>query len=380
MTARVAAAGAKSTIRLVFGFLFWLTAATAHEVQPSIASMAFEDGIARLDLRLNAEALLADIDLDGVTDTDETAGASDYDRLRMMEPEDIAAQLQAEWPEISRGIRLSTREGEPVALAIDQIESSEIGDASIARPTRVILRGDLPAGTDAVLFHWGEGQGELILRHLGVEDGFAGYLAGGETSPPIALAGGAGQSWLSVFGAYIPVGFAHILPKGLDHILFVLGLYFFSTRLKPLLWQITAFTAAHTVTLALGATGVVTLPASVVEPLIAASIVFVAVENLFTTKLHAWRPVIVFGFGLLHGLGFASVLGDFGLPEGHFLPALLGFNVGVEFGQLTVVALAFLAVGAWFRNKPWYRTRIAMPASVVIALVGAYWFLERTVL
>jgi hypothetical protein len=119
---------------------------------------------------------------------------------------------------------------------------------------------------------------------------------------------------------------------------------------------------------------------SIVEPLIAASIAFVAIENVLNDRLSRWRPFVIFGFGLLHGLGFASVLADFGLPEDQFIPALIGFNVGVELGQLAVIAMAFLAVGVWFGAKPWYRARIAIPASVAIGLVGAFWVVERTLL
>ena len=146
--------------------------------------------------------------------------------------------------------------------------------------------------------------------------------------------------------------------------------------MRPLVWQISAFTLAHTVTLALGAMGWVNVPGSIVEPLIAASIVYVAVENIFAKGLNPWRPFVIFGFGLLHGLGFASVLGEFGLPDGQFIPALIAFNIGVELGQLTVIALAFLAVG-WFARKSWYRAGIAIPASCIIAAVGAYWCVER---
>ena len=160
----------------------------------------------------------------------------------------------------------------------------------------------------------------------------------------------------------------------------MLGLFFLSPALKPLLWQVSAFTLAHTVTLALGALGWVKVSPAIVEPLIAASIAFIAIENIFSTNLHRWRPVVVFAFGLLHGLGFASVLQDFGLPQDQLIPALLGFNLGVEFGQLTVIALAFLAVGAWFRHKSWYRAAISIPASVLIACVGLYWAVERTFL
>jgi hypothetical protein len=150
--------------------------------------------------------------------------------------------------------------------------------------------------------------------------------------------------------------------------------------MRPLLWQISAFTLAHTVTLALGALEIVRIPPEIVEPLIAASIVYVGVENVLSKGLTPWRPVIVFAFGLLHGLGFASVLADFGLGASHFVPKLIGFNVGVELGQLAVIAIAFVLVGLWFGRKPWYKERIANPASVAIALVGAWWVVERTLL
>jgi uncharacterized membrane protein YczE len=103
----------------------------------------------------------------------------------------------------------------------------------------------------------------------------------------------------------------------------------------------------------------------------------VAVENVFTSRLHAWRPLVVFCFGLLHGMGFAGVLTDIGLPRSEFVPALLAFNAGVELGQLTVILAAFLLVGAWFRNKPWYRQRIVIPGSLLIAAVGLFWFVQR---
>ncbi|MGR3321992.1 MAG: HupE/UreJ family protein [Pseudooceanicola sp.] len=382
MTARRPGRGANSILALVVCALVMLCGprADAHEVLPAIADLSTEGGAVRIDLRLNAEALLAGIDLDGVSDTNETEGSDDYDALRQLPPDEITRRMTANWSELGQGITMATGTGAAIPLTLDGVQSSEVGDASQPRPTRVMLSGPLPTGARQVTFGWGDGQGTLILRHVGVEDGYSGYLDGGDTSPPIDIAGNAGQTGWDAFLSYIPVGFDHILPKGLDHILFVLGLFFLSPRIRPLLWQITAFTAAHTVTLALGALGWVTVPGAIVEPLIAASITFIAVENLLTSDLHRWRPVVVFGFGLLHGLGFASVLGEFGLPEGQFVPALLGFNIGVELGQLTVIALAFLAVGAWFGEKPWYRRAVAMPASIAIGAVGAFWFIERTML
>jgi hypothetical protein len=202
-------------------------------------------------------------------------------------------------------------------------------------------------------------------------------LSPGEESPPhyvgVAPRGAAGRG--SVW-RYLILGFEHILPAGIDHVLFVLGLFLLTTRLGPLLWQVTAFTIAHSVTLALAIYGVVDLPAHVVEPLIALSIACVAVENILTTNLKPWRPAVVFLFGLLHGMGFAGVLRELGLPREDFVAALVLFNVGVEFGQLAVIALAFLAVG-WFRHRWWYRRAITIPASCVIAAIGLYWAVTR---
>lgn len=176
---------------------------------------------------------------------------------------------------------------------------------------------------------------------------------------------------------YLELGFVHIIPLGFDHILFVIGLFLLSPRLRELLWQISAFTVAHTLTLALGVTGVVSLPAAIVEPLIALSIVWVGVENLLTGRLHRWRIGVVFCFGLLHGLGFAGVLSEIGLSGTHFYSALLSFNVGVELGQLAVIVLCFLALG-WARQHAAYHRRVVVPASYAIALVAAYWVVERT--
>lgn len=175
---------------------------------------------------------------------------------------------------------------------------------------------------------------------------------------------------------YLALGYAHILPKGLDHILFVVGLFLLSPRVKTLLLQVTAFTLAHSITLGLSIYGLVSLPSRIVEPLIALSIAYVAIENLVTRELKPWRLTLVFMFGLLHGLGFAGVLRELGLPRGEFLTGLLAFNVGVEGGQLTVIAIAMLLV--WrFVNRDWYRHRVVIPASLVIAAIGIYWTVTR---
>lgn len=228
------------------------------------------------------------------------------------------------------------------------------------------FRVDLPIGSFPVSFQ-NPGEAQAVYR----------WQEPGAESEPFRLAGvEEALTRGEVVGRYLYLGFTHILPKGLDHILFVLGLFLLSLRWKPLLAQITAFTIAHTMSLALATLGWIQLSPRIVEPLIAVSIVYVAIENVFARDLKKSRVALVFAFGLLHGLGFAGVLSELGLPRSEFVPALLSFNLGVELGQLAVIALAFLAVGV-FRTRPWYKMRVAVPASLAIAAVGLYWAVTR---
>ncbi|MGR3676651.1 MAG: HupE/UreJ family protein [Paracoccaceae bacterium] len=348
----------------------------AHEVTPTIADMSVSEDRLILTLRLNIEGFIAGIDLDGVADTDETGKAADYDLLRGLSAQELDPMVRAFTDDWLAELKIATGQGS-VTPVLDSVMVPEAGDIDLPRASQMILSAHLPENTSAISLHWPVRSGGLVLRQQGVEDPYTGYLQGGETSPVISLKGGAALSAFEVFRDYIPVGFEHILPKGLDHILFVLGLFFLSARLRPLVWQISAFTLAHTITLALSVTGWVQVPAEIVEPLIAASIVYVAVENIVTNRLQASRTLLVFCFGLLHGLGFASVLTEFGLPQNQLFAALAGFNIGVELGQLTVIMAAWLLIGAWFGRHPKYRGRFAMPASFTIALIGAYWFVQR---
>jgi hypothetical protein len=176
---------------------------------------------------------------------------------------------------------------------------------------------------------------------------------------------------------YLKSGYEHILPLGLDHILFVLGLFLLSPGLKQIIWQSTAFTVAHSITLGLAMYDVIAPPSAIIEPLISLSIVFIAVENIILKKVKASRMGMIFLFGLVHGLGFASALSDLGLPQKSFLTSLIMFNAGVELGQLTVILLAFFLVGKWFGKKPFYRKAIVVPASCIIIVVAGYWTIQR---
>ncbi|MEP1767429.1 MAG: HupE/UreJ family protein [Sulfitobacter sp.] len=379
--------------KLALALMMSSMTAQAHEVVPTIADITVQDGTAQIDMQINLDAFLAGVNLDLVEDTNDAPQAYSYDVLRASPAGDLAArapELLTRW----NAVPLISVDGTPLVLRSVEVEVPDDLPADLPRIADWTLVADAPKGASMVV-SWPLGSGALVVRQQGAENPYTGLISGGTRSPDIALSGGDALTGLQSLVSYIPVGFDHILPQGLDHILFVLGLFFLSTHLRPLIWQVSAFTLAHTVTLALGALGLVTVPASIVEPLIAASIVYVAIENIFARGLTRWRPAVIFGFGLLHGLGFASVLGEFGLPEGQFVPALIGFNIGVEVGQLTVIAMAFCLIwlGVWAARRaqltgaeemvteyPVMFRALSVTGSLLIAIIGVFWVIERTVL
>lgn len=181
-------------------------------------------------------------------------------------------------------------------------------------------------------------------------------------------------SLLDLILRFVWQGIIHIV-LGLDHILFVAALVLISRRLTALLGVITAFTLSHSVTLALSTLDVVTVPASVVEPIIAASIAYVAFEAWFRDDEPRYIYVTTFLLGLVHGFGFSYVLADVGLPKDALVPALFSFNVGVELGQVAFI-LALWPLRRLMLDKKWEKTAVRTSAAVLGA-VAIFWFVER---
>lgn len=329
-----------------------------------------------IEVELSLEAVLAGLDLGSTTDTSGSQEEAEYTRLRAMSVDDLTAVATSSWPSIGDNLSLFINDN-PTEINLVSIDVTELEDIEIARLSSLKMQARVPISSSDFQFGWASELGLMVLRRTDFENGFAGYVEPGEISPRLALFDvEPASNWKTVVD-FIPVGFDHIVPKGLDHILFVVALFLFSVQFRPLLLQISAFTVAHTITLALASLELIVVPASVVEPLIAISITYVAVENIFVNKISLHRPAIIFGFGLLHGLGFASVLADFGLPGAGFVSALIGFNLGVEIGQLTVIAICFFGFGYWLKDRTWYRARVVVPLSVFIAAVGGWWAIER---
>jgi len=177
--------------------------------------------------------------------------------------------------------------------------------------------------------------------------------------------------------SYFQLGFNHVLPFGFDHILFILSLFFFNSNFKSVIIQCSIFTIAHSITLALATLNFISPNPNIIEPLIAVSILFTSVENIIHDKINIWRLFIIFGFGLIHGLGFANTLHEIGLPQIDFISSLLFFNLGVEFGQITIICLAYFSISKWFKEKEWYKEKIVYPISCIIGCISFYWTIER---
>ncbi len=177
-------------------------------------------------------------------------------------------------------------------------------------------------------------------------------------------------------GVFVTAGVKHIIPKGLDHVLFIIAMFIASASLTKLFWQVSMFTLAHSISLGFAAVGFISAPSHIVEPLIALSIIWMAVEVWLKSPHQGRRYGIIFLFGLLHGLGFASVLSAFGLPSQRFFSSIVGFNLGVEIAQVMIlVALAILVRLLPLSNST--NNKIKHASVAVIIAVASYWLMER---
>jgi hypothetical protein len=356
--------------------LGWSATLSAHEIGTSRVRVTL-DGSNRYEVEIVTDAL-------SLLDKLEVLSGQSAGPIADLPPTRLEARLR-ELESIFR---------QRVILAFDGVRSQSSirfgvvpADASNGAATAtsvpgatITLAGEVPAGARQLTwsYGWTFASYALTVRRADSADATTVWLEGGQTSRPIALDGPVPRSnQIETAARYVLLGFTHILPKGVDHVLFVLGLFLLARATKPLLVQVSAFTVAHSITLALSMYHVIRLPPSIVEPMIAVSIAYVAVENLIVADLTRWRVVLVFAFGLLHGLGFAGALGALGLPRSDFSIALVGFNLGVEAGQLTVIGAAFALVGWHWSSRDWYRRLIVIPASAAIAGIAVYWTLQR---
>ena len=361
-------------------------AVSADIVKPALIEIsANTNGKVTIEVRASIEALLTGINAQ-YKNTQDAPTAEEYDTLRVLQSEQLHDEFEPFKQEFLNQIVLKA-DGARVDLNIIDVKIPEPGYTKVPRISVITLGGELDQSVRNLQWYYPARFGDNAVRVRQVDEANEQWhwsewqwLRNDDPSQPFSLEElFTRQPVTEVIFSYISIGFEHIVPRGADHILFIIGIFLLSTRLKPLLWQVTMFTLAHTLTLALSMKGIISLPSSIVEPLIALSIAYVGIENIFAHSLHKSRLVLVFLFGLLHGLGFAGVLSDFGMPPNAFATALISFNVGVELGQLAVILVAYFAVGIWFRDKPWYHQRITVPGSLIISVIGLYWTYDRIV-
>lgn len=356
----------------------------ADIVKPALVEVSvYSSAEVEVEIRASIEALLTGINAQ-YKNTKDAPTAVEYDELRVMDASQLKKRFVIFQQQMLDQIKLNAND-KNVELSLISVKIPEPGYTKVPRISVILLKGSIDTDTKNMQWYYPERFGDNAVRVRQVDRvnekwhwSQWQWLRNDEASEPFSLEAIFTRAPISeTIWSYMVVGFEHIVPMGTDHILFILGLFLFSIKMRPLLWQVTMFTIAHTLTLGLSMNGVINLPSNIVEPLIALSIAYVGIENIFAKQLHKSRLALVFMFGLLHGLGFAGVLSDFGMPDSDFVTALISFNVGVELGQLAVITLAFLCVGIWFKQCAWYRKRVIIPGSMAITIIGLFWTIER---
>ncbi|MEN8174463.1 MAG: HupE/UreJ family protein [Pseudomonadota bacterium] len=376
-------------LTMLLRIFFWMLlctfgAARADVVKPTMVDIeVHSDGQVLVELHVSIEALLTGIN-NRYRNTQDAPQAKKYDALRALEAPELAEKFEPFKAEMLGNMQLRF-DGQRIPLTITFTEIPEPGYQKVPRASVVYLEGAVPRGAAHLTWYFPKRFSDNAVRVKQVDEARQEWrwsdwvwIRDDIPSEPFPIEENFVKKPLhQVAGSYIKLGYDHIVPIGLDHILFVVGIFLLTARFRPLLSQVTMFTLAHSITLALAVYGVVELPARVVEPLVALSIAYIGIENIYSRKVQKRRLLLVFGFGLLHGLGFAGALKEFGMPPGDYAAALVSFNIGVELGQIAIVLAAFALFAGWFARKAWYRQAVVLPVSAMISVLGLSWTFDR---
>jgi hydrogenase/urease accessory protein HupE len=360
----------------------WLSCAVFATLVIEVGSatvIAHELGTTRVAILLNdGKTYDVDVITDAAALVEKLEASSGESPVADLRPDRLRARLERFGEQFRRRVALRF-DGSDARPAITY-EVSPGTDATASPIATIHLSGQIPSGATHLTWRyaWTFASYAVTVRNAAAGSPTTEWLDGGQSSAPFTLnAPEPPPDRVGTARRYLALGFTHIVPGGLDHVLFVLGIYLLSGRARSVLCQVSAFTVAHSITLGLSMYGLVSVSPRIVEPLIALSIAYVAIENIFLSELKSWRVALVFACGLLHGLGFAGALKELGLPRSEFVTALLTFNIGVEAGQLAVILSSFLLVGWYSAHRHWYRSRIVVPASLAIACTAVYWTIQR---
>lgn len=359
-----------------------LQVAIADVVKPPLSEVTIHSNEGRVDVEfiINLEAVMTGIGSE-YKDTTEAPNSDKYDELRNLKPK-VLESLFGDYEDKFLDSFVFEINGDEVPLFMNSIKVDIVGYTKRSRKTILKYSGIIEDWPIDISWRYSKSYGEgafryrkFILNEYSWEQWF--WLRDGKSTGPLDLENPEPKTSFEIGWGFIPIGFDHVIPLGWDHILFIIGMALSSLLWRKLLILVSLFTLAHTITLGMSMYGIVTIPAYIIEPLIALSISFVAFENLIKRNNDLVSRIIVFGFGLIHGMGFAEMLKDFDMTKDNLMSTLIGFNVGVEIAQAVIVLL--VAGGLLLLRKLGVDSRkwIVIPTSVVIGVVGLVWGLER---
>ena len=362
-----------------FVFLNFFYNLSAHEIKPAIVEFNKVKNQINIVLKFNAEAFLANIDASDYKETINFSNSIKYSELRLLPREILKEKVFESRDQIINSIFIKTSKKQ-LNLKLVEINVLEEKNIEKVRFTKVYLKTEIKFIETPITFSAKKIFGPLIFKNFSNIDKDTDkpqsqwLKPGNQTSNLGILQIKNNTTNFSILGIWN--GILQIILYGFDHILFILGLFFFSHKLKPLLIQVTTFTIAHSITLIFGGLGYITISPLIIEVIIAASIIWIGFENLFRKKMKVSRLGVIFTFGLIHGLGFASMFKPKGLEGTDYYLNLLSFNIGIELGLL-ITLLPLIILIPLFNRLSWYRILIAMPASIIIALFGVEMFIDR---
>jgi len=362
-----------------FVFLNFFYNLSAHEIKPAIVEFNKVKNQINIVLKFNAEAFLANIDASDYKETINFSNSIKYSELRLLPREILKEKVFESRDQIINSIFIKTSKKQ-LNLKLVEINVLEEKNIEKVRFTKVYLKTEIKFIETPITFSAKKIFGPLIFKNFSNIDKDTDkpqsqwLKPGNQTSNLRILQVKNNTTNFSILGIWN--GILQIILYGFDHILFILGLFFFSHKLKPLLIQVTTFTIAHSITLIFGGLGYITISPLIIEVIIAASIIWIGFENLFRKKMKVSRLGVIFTFGLIHGLGFASMFKPKGLEGTDYYLNLLSFNIGIELGLL-ITLLPLIILIPLFNRLSWYRILIAMPASIIIALFGVEMFIDR---
>ena len=362
-----------------FIFFYFFNQLSAHEIKPAIIEFNKVKNQINIVLKFNAEAFLANIDASVYKETINFSNSIKYSELRLLPGEILKEKVFESRDQIINSIFIKTSKKQ-LNLKLVEIDVLEEKNIEKVRFTKVYLKTENKFIETHITFSTKKIFGPLIFKNFSNIDKDTDkpqsqwLKPGNQTSNLASLQVKTNTTNFSILGIWN--GILQIILYGFDHILFILGLFFFSYKLKPLLIQVTTFTIAHSITLIFGGLGYIAISPLIIEVIIAASIIWVGFENLFRKNMKVRRIGVIFTFGLIHGLGFASMFKLKGLEGTDYYLNLLSFNIGIELGQL-ITLLPLIILIPLFNRLSWYRILIAMPASIIIALFGVEMFIVR---